>query len=243
MKNFNYNSSIAEKLASLDAIANKSEQIKLIQQIINSGILGQELLLNFLVNRCIIQKKKAKFLDGLVFEFLYFNTSDYIKTKLNYYFSFGLIELKSYLKLNYQPLQDLLISHNFQEADKLTQDYLRSLAGLDNNSNRNWLYFTDVFSFPSQDLYILDKLWRIYSRNKFGFSIQRKIWLSVNKDWEKLWSCIGWTKNGKLSRYPGEFLWNISAPDGHLPLCNQLRGVQVISALFNHNTWSQDEVC
>nr|YP_010198908.1 hypothetical protein LK147_pgp183 [Hydropuntia urvillei]UAD88357.1 hypothetical protein [Hydropuntia urvillei] len=242
MKDLNYNSNILKKVASLDTNLDKTEQIQLIEQIIDSGKLGQELLLNILIDRCIVQKRKVKFLDGLIFEFLYFNSSDCIKTKLKSYFSCGLIELNSYLRLNYQPLQDLLILHSFQEADKLTQHYLCLLAKLDHAPNRNWLYFTDVFSFPSEDLYILDQLWRIYSRNKFGFSVQRKIWLSVNKDWKKFWSSIGWSKNGVLSRYPSEFLWNINAPYGHLPLFNQLRGVQVISALFNHRVWNQDDV-
>nr|YP_010196485.1 hypothetical protein LK223_pgp188 [Gracilaria cervicornis]UAD83882.1 hypothetical protein [Gracilaria cervicornis] len=232
---------MTEHFTSLDISCDIPQQIKMIKQIIQSGKIGQEALLNFLVNRCIIQKKNVEVLDGLIFEFLYFDSVDDIKKRLNSYFSFGLIDLTSSLRLNYQPLQDLLINQKFQQADKLTQSYLCSLANLDREYNRNWLYFTDIFSFPKEDLYILDKLWRVYSRNKFGFSIQRKIWLSIDCNWDKLWVQIGWNKNGIPSRYPHEFIWNIDAPDGHLPLFNQLRGVQVISALFNHSVWSGDE--
>nr|YP_009732474.1 hypothetical protein [Gracilaria textorii]QHS70909.1 hypothetical protein [Gracilaria textorii] len=241
MKDLNCNSIITEQFASLNMSFDRTQQVKIIEQIMQSGKVGQEALLNFLVNRCILQKKNIEVLDGLIFEFLYFYSIDDIKKRLNSYFASGLIDLKSSLQLNYQPLQDLLINHNFQQADKLTQSYLCSLANLDRKYNRNWLYFTDVFSLPTQDLYILDKLWRVYSRNKFGFSIQRKIWLSINCNWEKLWIRIGWNKNGIPLRYPGEFIWNIDAPDGHLPLFNQLRGVQVIAALFNHNVWSDHE--
>nr|UAD85107.1 hypothetical protein [Crassiphycus crassissimus] len=242
MKDLNYNSIVSEEVAFLDISADKLQQLKIIEHTIKSGKVGQEALLNLLVNRCILKKQNAEFLDGLIFEFLYFNSIDEIKKRLNSYFSFGLINLKSSLKFNYQPLQDLLIRHDFQQADKLTQFYLCSLAHLDQKEKRNWLYFTDIFSLPSEDLYVLDKLWRIYSRNKFGFSIQRKIWLSNNCNWEKFWLHIGWNKNGISLRYPSEFIWSINAPDGHLPLFNQLRGVQVIAALFNHSIWLDDEL-
>nr|YP_009509197.1 hypothetical protein [Gracilaria vermiculophylla]AXI96847.1 hypothetical protein [Gracilaria vermiculophylla]QXU75061.1 hypothetical protein [Gracilaria vermiculophylla]WDZ67938.1 hypothetical protein [Gracilaria vermiculophylla] len=240
MKDINSSSIISEKIAVLQINTNKSQQFETIEQITQSGKFGQEALLDFLVDRCIFQKKNVEVLDGLIFESLYFNSNHDIKRRLNSYFSFGLLDLVSSLKFNYQPLQDSLIIHDFQTADKLTQSYLCLLANMSPKSSRNWLYFTDVFSFPSEDLYILDKLWRIYSRDKFGFSIQRKIWLSTNYNWDKFWSNIGWNRNGIPLRYPNEFIWNLNAPDGHLPLFNQLRGVQVITALFNHDVWAND---
>nr|YP_010199313.1 hypothetical protein LK036_pgp194 [Gracilariopsis tenuifrons]AXF36232.1 hypothetical protein [Gracilariopsis tenuifrons]UAD89171.1 hypothetical protein [Gracilariopsis tenuifrons] len=239
MTNINPNSTILQKIAALDINIDLSKQLKLIEQIMESGELGQKALLDLLVNRCIIDNKGVDILDGLIYEFLYFKSFEHIKQKLNSYFRLGLIELNSSLKLNYQPLQNLLMVHDFKAADKLTQNYLCSLAGLDKSSKRQWLYFTDIFAIPSEDLYIIDKLWRLYSRGKFGFSIQRSIWLSNNCSWEKLWFNIGWKNNGILCRYPSDFIWNIDAPSGHLPLFNQLRGVQVISALFNHNAWNQ----
>nr|YP_010952330.1 conserved hypothetical plastid protein [Gloiopeltis furcata]WMP13999.1 conserved hypothetical plastid protein [Gloiopeltis furcata] len=140
--------------------------------------------------------------------------------------------------MDYKPLQKLLISKHYRQADRLTQIYLCQLAGLDEDSKRNWLYFTDIQSLPSEDLATIDMLWRLYSRNKFGFSRQRKIWLSNNCNWEKLWSRIGWKNEGVACRYPDEFMWSIDAPQGHLPLFNQLRGVQVLSALFDHTVWN-----
>ena len=77
----------------------------------------------------------------------------------------------------------------------------------------------------------------MYSRGKFGFSIQRKIWLTHQCKWNLFWQTIGWTKQDIPCRYPTEFIWTIDAPKGHLPLFNQLRGVQVLSALFNHIVW------
>nr|UAD87120.1 hypothetical protein [Gracilaria pacifica] len=241
MKDLNCDSVITEQVASLNISCDRGQQVKIIEQIIQSGRMGQEALLNFLVNRYIIQKQNVEFLDGLIFEFLYSYAIDEIKKRLSSYFPFGLIDLQSSLQLNYQPLQDLLMNHDFQKADSLTQSYLCSLTNADKKYNRDWLYFTDISSLPCEDLYVLDKLWRIYSRDKFGFSIQRKIWLSNDCNWEKFWLLIGWNKSGIPLRYPNEFIWSIDAPDGHLPLFNQLRGVQVIAALFNHNVWGDDE--
>ncbi|MEM1370415.1 MAG: GUN4 domain-containing protein, partial [Cyanobacteria bacterium P01_H01_bin.15] len=81
-------------------------------------------------------------------------------------------------------------------------------------------------------------LWRLYSRDKFGFSIQRKLWLSLGQNYPKLWDKIGWrTSTDEFVRFPGGFTWELSAPVGHLPLSNQLRGVRVISAIFAHPAW------
>jgi hypothetical protein len=46
-----------------------------------------------------------------------------------------------------------------------------------------------IEKFPSQDLLTLDQLWRRYSKERFGFSVQKRIWQSIspnqNLDWWK----------------------------------------------------------
>ncbi|PLZ94121.1 hypothetical protein CI594_16205, partial [Fischerella thermalis CCMEE 5196] len=44
-------------------------------------------------------------------------------------------------------------------------------------------------------------------------------------------------KGNNWTRYPQEFTWDLSAPKGHLPLSNQLRGVRVIASIFAHPAW------
>ncbi len=40
---------------------------------------------------------------------------------------------------------------------------------------------------------------------------------------------------GKLwTRYPGSFCWSLDAPDGHMPLINQLRGVRLMDSILRH---------
>lgn len=140
--------------------------------------------------------------------------------------------------LDYSDLEQLLKEKRFQEADQLTQKKLIQLAGID---NRQWLYFTDINKIPKMDLQAIDQLWRIHSLDKFGFSIQRKLWLKVDKNWDIFLENIGWILNKKTHcRYPEEFTWNIQGPVGHLPLFNQLRGSHTLYALFQHPAWEDN---
>lgn len=240
MNNTTYNTkNIDKNIEKLETDISTAQKIKLIKEIYNTSKYGQEQLLNLLINRRIFKETNMSIIDSLVFKKLFNTEYNDLKKKLDQYFPEGIIKLHNNLKINYQPLQDLLITQKFQEADKLTQKYLCELAGLNNLNTRKWLYFTDISLIPSEDLLYIDLLWRTYSLEKFGFSIQRKIWLMHKCKWTILWQKIGWTVKGIPCRYPDEFIWNTNAPKGHLPLFNQLRGMQVLSALFKHKVWEQ----
>jgi len=194
----------------------------------------QEVLLQIIMERRLNKNKIADTLDGFIFQKLIQTNMSTIKLELNKYFPNGVTTLKSSLKLNYQPLQELLINQQFQEADKITNEYLCELVAIQTKNEKKWLYFTDIQFLPVEDLFTLDLLWKIYSKGKFGFSIQKDIWMKSNKKWDKLWEKISWTNNGKMKRYPEEFEWTLTAPKGHLPLSNQLRGTKTLLYLFNH---------
>jgi hypothetical protein len=57
---------------------------------------------------------------------------------------------------------------------------------------------------------------------------------STDGDWQKLWLLIGWKLDGIWTRYPTSFDWSHQAPEGHMPLVNQLRGVRLLDAILNH---------
>jgi hypothetical protein len=146
-------------------------------------------------------------------------------------------ELKSETNIDYTPLAQLLIEQDFEAADRLTSIKLRESVG-EVTVKRGWLYFTEVAQINNTDLKTINDLWLANSDGKFGFSVQRKIWLGLDKNWEKLWLQIGWKKDGRFTRYPTEFIWDINAPKGHLPLSNQIRGNKTISAIFAHPLWT-----
>nr|WCH56244.1 hypothetical protein [Hypnea sp.] len=233
------NSEVSEKINQLQTDISPRQQSSLIRQIFDNNILGQEALLELLIDRRIIKEVDISCLDGILFQVLISSEFGIIQQGLENYFTHGLIKFNSSLHLDYQNLQTLLQKQQYQEADRLTQVKLCKLVGLNNKAKRDWLYFTDISLIPSDDLLIIDLLWRIYSLEKFGFSKQRQIWLANDCNWSKLWYKIGWSSKSQPLRYPNDFIWSLNAPQGHLPLFNQLRGVQVLLALFNHVAWNK----
>ena len=140
---------------------------------------------------------------------------------------------KSGINLNYDNLQLNLLKQNFEEADRLTSSYLRKLAGKV-AENRGYVFYSEVKDMPGEDLVTIDRLWNIYSQGKFGFSNQAKLLKSVGKRYDLLWPKIGWKKDGIWTRYPTSFCWSLKAPEGHMPLVNQLRGVRLMDSILRH---------
>lgn len=135
--------------------------------------------------------------------------------------------------LDYSTLQQALLEERFEEADRLTSAFLRQLAG-EQAERRGYVYFSEVLSIRGLDLVTIDRLWIAYSQGRFGFTVQARLLATVNGRYDKLWPRIGWKKEGVWTRYPRAFDWSLKAPEGHMPLINQLRGVRLIDALLNH---------
>ena len=218
----------------LNSSSEKVQQ-QVISQLATLGDPGLEVLMEFLLQR---QFTSSNWIDGKAYQVLYTADSAVTKNFLQAHFPTGIVALRSERAIDYSALQQLLSVQDFLAADRLTLQKLCELAG-SAAVQRKWLYFTEVENFTVTDLQTIDTLWSVYSEGKFGFSQQRQIWLRLGKNWEKLWSEIGWKTTSGWPRYPDEFTWNLSAPPGHLPLSNQLRGVRVIAAILSHPAWSR----
>lgn len=210
----------------------------LINEIASLDKNGLLKLLSLLLEKYNLETKSITLIYEYIYELLLNSKDARIINLLKNHFPNGVVLLKSELDIDYAPLQELLRIGKFQEADQLTQYLLCKLSQISNNHTRSWLYFTDIPSLPSADLQTIDRLWQVHSIGLFGVSRQRDIWLKNGSNWEKLWDKIGWTVNDSSRRYPQEFTWDMTAPEGHLPLFNQLRGVQVLKALFTHSAWN-----
>ncbi|MEG3847623.1 GUN4 N-terminal ARM-like repeat domain-containing protein [Microcoleus sp. herbarium19] len=209
----------------------EKSQLQLLQQHIADS--GWDVLMEFLLER---KSEAPTPVTGKAYQILYNADSERATAFLQANFPAGIVPLRSDSNIDYTPLQQLLALQEFQEADRLTLDQLCALAG-ETATARKWLYFTEVESLPVADLQTINTLWKVHSEGKFGFSVQREIWQASGKNWDKLWPLIGWKKGNNWTRYPQEFIWDLSAPRGHLPLSNQLRGVQPFSALMAHRAW------
>lgn len=212
------------------------KQIESVSQLLQEEQASLSILMDWMVS---VASETDNLALGKAYQALYLKPDPQIQKFLADKFPQGVVPLKSERGVDYQPVQQLLAQQDFQAADLVTLQKLCELAG-EAAIARNWIYFTEVESFPVTDLRTLDQLWQMHSEGKFGFSVQRKIWLSVGKDFTKLWTKINWKSGNTWTRYPKEFTWDLTAPQGHLPLSNQLRGVRVIDAIFAHPAWKKD---
>ncbi|NER24267.1 MAG: hypothetical protein F6J86_16665 [Symploca sp. SIO1B1] len=223
---------IAELQQQLQSSSEK-KQLQLIQELGNTGTPGLEVLKTFLQEQ---RENPTNLAAGLAYQILYQadtpSTTEFLQT----HFPTGIVPLRSEAAIDYSKLQQMLLQQDFLVADRITLEKLCELAG-GTAVERKWLYFSEVDSFPITDLQTINSLWLVHSQGKFGFSVQRELWLSLGKNWDKLWPKIGWKKENNWTRYPNEFTWDLSAPLGHLPLSNQLRGVRVIASLLSHPAW------
>lgn len=214
----------------------EKKQLQLIPTLIELGDTGIAVLMDFLQEN---KSHPPNIVIGKTYQSLCQTHLPEVKEFLHTFFPRGVVPLRSQRQIDYQPIQDLLAQADYQAADRATLEKMCELAG-DGAVSRGWLYFTEVENFPIEDLHTIDTLWTTYSEGKFGFSVQRKLWRSLGKDFSKLWNQIGWKAGNTWTRYPNEFTWDLSAPKGHLPLSNQLRGVRVIASLFSHPAWTQE---
>lgn len=223
---------IAELTRQLQSSSEK-KQLQVIPELVSTGAAGLEVLMEFLKE----QSNPANLTAGVVYQALYEADTPSTREFLQNHFPIGVVPLRSEGGIDYTTLQQLLVKQDFLAADRLTLEKLCELAG-STALQRKWLYFSEVDNFPIADLQTINTLWLIHSQGKFGFSVQRELWLSLSKNWEKLWPKIGWKTGNNWTRYPNEFTWDLSAPRGHLPLSNQLRGVRVIASLLSHPAWT-----
>jgi len=149
--------------------------------------------------------------------------------------------------MDYIPLATMLATGQFEEADQFTRDALITISG-SKEKGRDFVYFTDVKRIPSTDLATMERLWKKFSKGKFGYSVQRRKMRLAKGDFETFCQKIGWTtKDGEVERKKrwfgaSEFTYNLKkAPEGHLPLTSALRGTSLIKSLLNHPVWENDD--
>ena len=118
--------------------------------------------------------------------------------------------------VDYGRLQKLLEAGKWEQADRETTRAMIQAAGREKES---WLRTKDINKFSCEDLGIIDQLWREFSKGKFGFSLQKDIYLhlggirSINERGLDFGDRVGW--NGALTYY--DLTFNLNAPKAQLP--------------------------
>ncbi|MEM9946684.1 MAG: GUN4 N-terminal ARM-like repeat domain-containing protein [Cyanobacteria bacterium P01_D01_bin.36] len=213
---------------------NLKKQLQAVNDLSAMNSSGDQALVDFIRNGLQGELTAA---HGSAYQGLYASDSEVAQAFVTGELAAGLVMPKSEQDIDYGELQQCLIEQDYQSADKLTMQKLCELAG-ERAIARKWVYFTEVSQFSVTDLQTIDTLWRLYSEDKFGWSKQHELWMRLGQDWDRLWTQLIWkSSEGKWTRYPGEFIWDLSAPVGHLPLSNQLRGVRMMDSLLSHPAW------
>lgn len=120
-------------------------------------------------------------------------------------------------------LRDLLAEGKLKEADQETANVLFGVI----NKTRETITPDDIEAFPLAPLRIVDRLWRKYSNDRFGLSVQLNIYRELGGDLNTLIAqdeelffafCdrIGWRQNGKFLT-PETWEPSLDSPTGFLP--------------------------
>jgi len=138
---------------------------------------------------------------------------------------------------NYQKLDALLQAKKWKEADLETAKMIYALSQEElPESSAYRTYLSHQFStehiavLPSKELNRINNLWLKYSKGRFGFSVQKRLWKKLLKQFdgdndifiddeiqEKFGDTVGWRKEEDWL-YFSDLNYSITAPPGHLPL-------------------------
>lgn len=137
------------------------------------------------------------------------------------------VTLSSKKGIKYTNLEDLLSEKLWKAADQETYKLMKETM---NRQDEQGSGYQDIEKFPCIDLQTIDKLWVKYSKGKFGFTVQQKIWerfgspMNPDDNWDKFAQIVGWKKR-KWYRLVGyyleydELLFSIeNSPMGELPI-------------------------
>ncbi len=122
----------------------------------------------------------------------------------------------------YQQLEQYLKNGQWKEADRETY---RLMLETVNKEAGELLEPEDIENFPCEDLHVLDGLWVSYSKGKFGFSVQKKIYFELGgtkeykrEVWIKFGGRVGWY-NLKTDRWLEDMRYELlnTTRVGHLP--------------------------
>ena len=135
--------------------------------------------------------------------------------------------------VDYNQLRKLLAAGKWQEADSETVRTM--LLAVGKEEKEGWLYYKDIESFSCEDLGIIDRLWLESSQEKFGLSVQKKIYESLGSQggargykqtvFINFGDLVGWRQGESWLSYPKQITWDlVGAHKGHLPILGKWGG-------------------
>lgn len=130
--------------------------------------------------------------------------------------SLGLKDIN--ILIDYAKLEGYLASEDYRQADAETRRIMYRFSGLGNG----YLGKSSIEQIPCKHIRKIDQLWMNYSADKFGFSMQKRIWEEEGNSIyfidiiDNFGKRVGWYKNGKWLT-TADLEYSLQAPPGHLP--------------------------
>lgn len=135
----------------------------------------------------------------------------------------------------FQKLDDLLRAKKWEKADRETAKLIYSISQdkLPGNSfyrkfPRRYVCSEHITVIPRKDFNTINKLWLKHSGGRFGFSVQKDIWVKLggasdtyytsNEAKEKFGDEVGWRRQGEWLYYVDLYDLRRTKPRGHFPL-------------------------
>ena len=104
-----------------------------------------------------------------------------------------------------------------------------------------WFEREELLNFPCEELLTIDRLWRKYSNDRYGFSVQKEIYVRCgakldgkypgDEIWEKFGTAVGWRVNNQWQSY-SDLTWNSIYIPGHLPTSRGWDGLVVVGLVW-----------
>lgn len=128
------------------------------------------------------------------------------------------IEIEQFV--TYEQLATFLSAQNWREADKATSKLLLEISG---RQKEGWLTIAAINKLNPHTLQLIDKIWHQHSQGRFGFSVQKQIWETIEGSqnanyhvWCDYCDRLGWRVNDNWCFY-SSLTFDITAPKGHFP--------------------------
>ena len=197
-------------------LSNPNPQVRIaaLEQALNYGQQGLYLVIEAL-------KDESWDIQNTAYSLLNSRTETSVKEAL---IIFDQVTLKSSVGMDYRELRNLLGAGSWKEANDETRRVMLTVT-----KQERYIDSKDIYNFPCEDLRTIDQLWIKYSDGRFGFSVQKQIYQSLNgmigstSFWMKFADQIGWLKGN--SSHPGnkdfkkesDITFDLTALRGHLP--------------------------
>ena len=133
------------------------------------------------------------------------------------------VPLESEKGADYTKLRDLLKAQKWKDADRETYRLMITIVG---RKEGDYFRREELLNFPCKDLKTIDRLWVQASQGRYGFSVQKEIYVRCgakldgnypgDEIWRKFGTEVGWRVNDSWKNYD-DLTWNSTHVLGHLP--------------------------